>query len=370
MVMVSSLTTDGSGTTENSTSSVGEFTTSHKDTSQNGQNDSGCFQDLREKLYSKGLSKQATELILASWRTGTKKQYNSYLSKWMRFCCSREIDPFNPTITCVISFLTELYQKGLGCSGINTAKSDISSIVFIVNNVQIGNHIMIKQFLKGVYNEKPTLPRYNCTWDVSVVLRYISDNLSKSTVEGTPSLKDLSLKLVMLLALTTGQRLQTLHSICVHNIDINCEYVKIRIGELLKTRSQTKHPSELYIEKYPNNENVCVVKTLLQYLDTTKTLCETESQLFISYQKPYKSVAKGTLGKWIKAVLSGAGIDMNIFKLHSTRSASTSVASAKIPVETVLRTAGWKTDCTFRKFYKRNITNNSDFARSVLEKTK
>jgi hypothetical protein len=288
----------------------------------------------------------------------------------MHFCGSWKIDPFNPAITCVITFLTELYQKGLGYSGINTAKSAISSIVYIVNNVQIGNHIMIKQFLKGVYNEKPALPRYNCTWDVSVVLKHISDNLSNSTTEGKTFLKDLSLKLVMLLALTTGQRLQTLHSIYVQNIDINCDYVKIRIGDLLKTSCQTKHLSELYIEKYPDNGNICVVKTLLQYLETTKTLRETEEQLFISYQKPYKSVSKGTLGKWIKTVLSGAGIDMNIFKPHSTRSASTSVASSKIPVETVLRTAGWKTDCTFRKFYKRNITNNSDFARSVLDKSR
>jgi hypothetical protein len=138
----------------------------------------------------------------------------------VHLCGSQKIDPFNPAITCVITFLTELYQKGLGYSGINTAKLAISSIVFNVNNVRIGNHIMIKQFLKGVYNEKPALPRNNCTWDVSVVLQYISDNSSNSTTEGITFLKHLSFKLVMLLALTTGQRLQTFHSIYVQNIDI------------------------------------------------------------------------------------------------------------------------------------------------------
>jgi hypothetical protein len=64
----------------------------------------------------------------------------------------------------------------------------------------------------------------------------------------------------------------------------------------LKTSSKSKHLSELYIEKYPDNGNICVVKTL-QYLETTKTLRKTEDQLLISYQKPYKSVLKGTLGK-------------------------------------------------------------------------
>lgn len=60
---------------------------------------------------------------------------------------------------------------------------------------------------------------------------------------------------------------------------------------------------------------------------------------------------------------------MNIFKLHSTRSASTSKASSKIPAETVLNT-GWKTNCNFRTFSESYVTNNSDFARSVLAESK
>lgn len=285
----------------------------------------------------------------------------------MHFCSSGEIDPFNPTLTSVMDFLTDLFNKGLGYSGINTAKSAISNIVYIVNNVQIGNHILIKQFLKGVFNKKPALPRYNCTWDVGVVLKYIETDLSNK--DGMLTFKQLSFKLLILLALTTGQRLQTLHSISIHNIDINNDCVKIRFSELLKTSSFKHHLSELFIQTYPNNDNLCVVQTLKQYLERTKIHRGTESNLFISYQKPYKGVSKGTLGKWIKSVLSSAGIDMDIFKPHSTRSAATSVAASKIPIETVLRTAGWRTDCTFRRFYKREITNSSAFAHSVLNES-
>lgn len=264
-------------------------------------------------------------------------------------------------------FLTELYRNGLGYSGINTAKSAISSVVNIVNNIQIGNHIMIKQFLKGVFNEKPVLPRYNCTWDVGTVLGYISNNLCVK--EDYSSLKQLSFKLLMLLALTTGQRIQTLHFININSMDVCEDYVKIRIPELLKTTKYGKHLSELYIQRY-KDKTLCVVENLTRYLERTKELRGDELKLFISHQKPHKGVTKSTLGKWIKTVLTNAGINMDIFTPHSTRSASTSAASTKVSIDTVLRTAGWRQECTFRKFYKRSVTNNTEFSLSVLSECK
>ena len=90
------------------------------------------------------------------------------------------------------------------------------------------------------------------------------------------------------------------------------------------------------------------------------------TQLFISYQKPHKAVTKGTIANWIKKVLTLAGIDMKIFTPHSTRSASTSFVNGKIPIETILKTAGWRKDSVFRKHYNRPITNNSAFSNEVL----
>ena len=52
-------------------------------------------------------------------------------------------------------------------------------------------------------------------------------------------------------------------------------------------------------------------------------------------------VTKSTLARWIKAVLVSSGIDISMYIPHSTRSVSTSAA--------VLKTAGWKKDCVFRK---------------------
>ncbi|CAC5418289.1 unnamed protein product [Mytilus coruscus] len=98
----------------------------------------------------------------------------------------------------------------------------------------------------------------------------------------------------------------------------------------------------------------------------TNKLRFNNTQLFLSFQKPYKPVKKGTIAKLIKQVLILAGIDMTIFTPHSTRGAATSYVSGRIPIATILRTAGWRKDSVFRKFYQRPITNDSSFSKEIL----
>ena len=89
-------------------------------------------------------------------------------------------------------------------------------------------------------------------------------------------------------------------------------------------------------------------------------------ELFITTQSPFKAASKSMIATWIKIGLRMAGIDMDMFTPHSTRSASTSAVVTKIPIDTIIRTAGWASDCTFRKFYKRPITNDSSFSVALL----
>ena len=79
-------------------------------------------------------------------------------------------------------------------------------------------------------------------------------------------------------------------------------------------------------------------------------------------------MSRDTVRNWVKFVLQAAGVNMDVFGVHSTRAASTSQAVLKgIPLATIIRTAGWKQDQTFRKFYQRPITRDTTFATSLLE---
>jgi hypothetical protein len=73
--------------------------------------------------------------------------------------------------------------------------------------VIIYKHPLVRRFLQGAFNQRPSLPRNDVTWDVNIVLRYLQQQWPISNL----SLKDLTIKCVMLLALTTGQRAQSIH---------------------------------------------------------------------------------------------------------------------------------------------------------------
>ena len=59
-----------------------------------------------------------------------------------------------------------------------------------------------------------------------------------------------------------------------------------------------------------------------------------------------------TEGRWIKSVLSSAGIDTSVFKEHSVRGAAVTNAYVKGVRDTeILRTADWTNECTLRRYY-------------------
>ena len=277
----------------------------------------------------------------------------------MLFCNSKQVNTINPSLGNIITFLTELHDDGLGYSAINTAKSVLSSVFEIIHKRDIGKEILIKRFMKGIFHLKPVLPKTLFTWDVQTVLKFLSfmDNTELT-------LRLMSIKLALLLILITGQRCQTLHALSVENIEIREKSIKIRIGELLKQTKPNVHLAELYIEAY-ENPNICVVDVLKRYINITKNLRQ-NSKLFIITQKPHNSASKSTIANWIKLGLKLAGIDITMFTPHSTRSASTSALIGKVPIDTIIKTAGWTKDCTFRKFYNRPVTNDPSFSCNLL----
>lgn len=110
----------------------------------------------------------------------------------------------------VLSFLHSLFKKGLSYSALNTACSAVSNIDINIGDVQdhtpVGKHFLVCRFFKGVSDKIKHVLKYNNIWSVDTVLDYLSLFWPLDEI----SLKDLTLKLVMLVALTTGQRCQTI----------------------------------------------------------------------------------------------------------------------------------------------------------------
>jgi hypothetical protein len=233
----------------------------------------------------------------------------------------KQIDPVSATTPQALDFLVELFENGIGYSAINTARSALSCILKPIDGIPFGCQEGVKRFLKGVYQERPSMPRYTETWDVSKVMNYLNTISNTNII-----IKDLTLKLVTLMSLLSAQRGQTIHYLSLKDMSFTESAVTFVISRPIKQSKPGSKPMVVKVVAYPANPNLCVVSILNMYLEYTATLRNNEQQLFISYSKPYKAVSRDTISRWVKTVMEKSGIDVQTFKPHSTRAASTSKA--------------------------------------------
>jgi integrase len=139
----------------------------------------------------------------------------------------------------------------------------------------------------------------------------------------------------------------------------------IKTPHLLKQSKPGHHLADITIDKFKKNKCLCVVATLKEYINRTSELRGSENKLLISTQKPHKGVHKSTVSRWVKTAMLCAGVEKQ-FTAHSTRSASTSKAILSgIPLDTILKTAGWANAQTFQKFYHRQVTKSKSFQQAI-----
>ena len=214
-------------------------------------------------LESQGISTEASRIIVQSWRSGTTTQYQTYYKKWESFCCRRKINPLQATLQDGINFLGDLFATGVGYSCINTARSALSSIIVLPGSVHFGSHPLVTRFVKGVFESRPSLPRYKEIWDVNSVLKV----LATWTLGVDLSLRDMSWKLTMLLALLSGQRVQTLKALTLTSMTLTANKCVFTIETPLKTTRPGKHLGRIEFLAYEPDRNLCVVQHLQASID-------------------------------------------------------------------------------------------------------
>lgn len=316
---------------------------------------------IRRAFATRNLSKGSIDILISSLSSATLRQYNVPLKAWWIFV-NKTYDPFSTTPNIIMEFLLEKYNKGDSYGTLNTARSAISLIV----PEDISNNVIIRRFFKGIFKLRPTKPKYTQTWNTDSVLDFIS----KLSPLETLSLKQLSEKLIILLALVTAHRVQTFSLINLDNIANTPSGVHIKIPDLIKTSAPGRYQPLLVLPYFFERPELCVAKTLQFYLSYTEKLKNT-NRLFITLNKPHKAVTSQTLSRWIKSVFLACGLDLQQFTAHSTRHAATSAAYLKgVPIDIIRQTAGWtKNSQVFSKFYNKPIMSKSDtFASAVLQR--
>ena len=311
---------------------------------------------------SKSMSRDALEILSASWRMGTEKRYNSHVERFVKFCRERYTDPIQATTEMEIEFLTEYFKTGVGYSSVNSARSALPSIIKPVCNVPFGKSPLVCRFLKGAFNIRPALPRYVTTWDVGKAFTFIK---SKPTLTNC-DLKTLSHRLAILLCLTTGQKDQTIKCLNLDCIKISSDKVVLFVPETLKIARPGHHLPPIELKTFKDSE-LCVVAHLKQYIKMTASFRNAgTNQLLLSFVQPHKPISTSTLSRWCVTVMKESGVNVNIFGSHSTRSASTSKCKISgLSFREIAKSAGWSNEKTFAKFYDKPI--QEDFSNYLFK---
>ena len=263
---------------------------------------------IRESFSHLQLPEQVTKVLMASWRTSTKKQYHTYINKWLDFCHQRQTNPYKPGLSVALQFLQTLYDNELSYSAINTARSALSTIITIDGPNTFGTHPVVSRYLKGVFLNRKPAPKYTSAWDVNKELRYLKTLNPNDHI----SLMELTLKLVMLLSLVKAQRGQSIQMLDVSGMtptESSCTFILL---EHIKTSRPGHTGPCVKFSRFAPDADICPISTLNAYLQQTANVRQDNSQFLLSYVKPFKPVSRDTISRWLKMVLK-AGIDTKTF---------------------------------------------------------
>lgn len=109
-------------------------------------------------------------------------------------------------------------------------KHEPESLIVFPGRIQFGSYPLVTRFAKDVFEVRPVLPKYKCIWDVNKVFKF----LAAWTLGEGLNLKCLSWKLTTLLALLSGQRVQTLKALTLSSMASSATKCLFTIGTPLK----------------------------------------------------------------------------------------------------------------------------------------
>lgn len=332
-----------------------------------------------------GLTEQVVKTIQAA-RAGST--IACYRTKWLGFqhwCEGRDADPLTCSVGDILSFLQLLVDRGLSHATVKVYAAAISSCHEGLGGGPVFAHPLVKRFLQGVRRLRPATRTSVPQWELPLVLEALTrdpyEPLDRS------SLKALSFKTALLLALTSAKRVSELCALSVHPsclllrgdcsgavLKPNPSFVPKNIRSSFRSRIiqlEAFHPPPHGDSREAKLHLLCPVRALTYYVDRTAAVRNTD-QLFVCYDDRMagRALSKKRLAKWlcegICSAYAQAGREPpTVVRAHSTRSVATSTALfSGTSVEDICTAASWSSPCPFIRFYLLDMSGS--FSRSVL----
>ena len=149
---------------------------------------------------------------------------------------------------------------------IKVYRSAVSVTLPRLEGINAGQHRLVCHDMRRIVQKKPPLPRHSSSWDVSKALAHIT-SLGDNAIL---SLKQLSEKLVVLLALTSAERGSELAAHDLRFRKYHLEEIDFNLPELTRSVHVGKH---LFVHaSFPQDKILCPCECLRAYEAHTATL--------------------------------------------------------------------------------------------------
>ena len=323
---------------------------------------SECMVAINRQLSANGFSQKVRNLLSASWRAGTQKDYSGKFKQFSSWCHGKQIDTYSASLTDCAEFLSFLFHKGLQYRTIAGYRSMLSSVLQPVNNIPVGQHPHIVRLIKGIFNSRPPTNKLLPEWELPLVL----DLLKRPPFEplSLAPLKYLTWKSLFLVAITTFRRASDIQALKLGsgNISIQKRGITFIRQGLSKSDRQNHVNNKIFVPSFSQDSLLDPVRVLKFYLKKTKKIRkfgqdQAKFSLFLSVVEPHKPVTSQTISKWIVSLIKLAYEDPKMkVKGHSTRAIGSSWALFNgASVKSILNVADWSHESTFVRFYLREV---------------
>ena len=143
----------------------------------------------------------------------------------------------------------------------------------------ISQHPSVIKYFKGSFTLKPPLPKISFVWDVQIMFEYfrsLGDNRQISD-------KHLSQKLLILLLLLGGQRLNSVFHFTIDRMIISSTSVTFSPEHVLK-HSKPGRKLDVFEYRTYSDLNVCVLECLKEYIyRRNDRVDKVQKRLYITY---------------------------------------------------------------------------------------
>ncbi|XP_016341804.1 uncharacterized protein LOC107688601 [Sinocyclocheilus anshuiensis] len=339
----------------------------------------------RANLNTLGLPPRVVATIQNARASATHSLYDCKWCVFEEWCKGRQLLSYQCSVVDILGFLQDLIDAGKSFSTIKVYLAAIAACHVGFDGTTVGQHPLIRRFMKGARRSLPVTRRAVPGWDLSMVLEALSQQPFEPL--GTIPLKLLSFKAALLLALASAKHVSDLHALSVHpsctNFSLSGDKIFLRpipafmpkcfpafTCEVLELSAF--HPPPFSSAEDQRLNALCPVLALRVYIDRTSPFRRSD-QLFISWapQNTGNPISKQHLSHWLVEAISLAYESKGVqppegLKAHSIRGMAVSWALFKgVSLQDICAAASWASPHTFVRYYRLDVTHTL-VAHSVL----